>query len=367
MERSRKEGHNGNTGRMAAGCILFAVSLLLLYAARRSAGMADWYSEHIYRKLVGTVGRISGLFSFSLSEAGLYILVICLGIWAARTMLRVLRRQEGKTAALRFATGIFLMAGILFFLYTINCGINYERTSFSESEGIQTKEYTVQELEEVCRWLTGEVNESAGLVSRNEDKVMMLDEGLKEGAVSAMQSLGEIYPDLEGYYPVPKGLKNSWILSVQNLTGVYSPFTIEANYNSAMTDYNIPFTACHELSHLRGFMQEQEANFIGWLACMHSPRPDFQYSGRLMGWIYCMNLLQKTDYDVYREVRAELSAEAEPDLQANHKFWEKYDGRIAEVANEVNDTYLKANGQKEGVKSYDKMVDLIVAYYYSLR
>ena len=29
----------------------------------------------------------------------------------------------------------------------------------------------------------------------------------------------------------------------------------------------------------------------------------------------------------------------------------------------MNDTYLKANGQKDGVKSYNRMVDLIVAYY----
>ena len=29
----------------------------------------------------------------------------------------------------------------------------------------------------------------------------------------------------------------------------------------------------------------------------------------------------------------------------------------------MNDTYLKANGQDDGVKSYDRMVDLIVAYY----
>ena len=29
----------------------------------------------------------------------------------------------------------------------------------------------------------------------------------------------------------------------------------------------------------------------------------------------------------------------------------------------VNDSYLKANGQADGVKSYNRMVDLLVAYY----
>ena len=106
-----------------------------------------------------------------------------------------------------------------------------------------------------------------------------------------MFSLGATYPELSGYYPQPKGLLFPAFLSVQNLSGIYSPFTIEANYNSAMVSYNLPFTICHELSHLRGFMQEEEANFIAYLASSQSDYKEFQYSGSLMGWIYCMNVL----------------------------------------------------------------------------
>ena len=84
-------------------------------------------------------------------------------------------------------------------------------------------------------------------VERDDDGIMRTDDGVQERAVKAMQALGETYPELSGYYPEPKGLFNPWILSVQQLSGIYSPFTIEANYNSGMVDYNIPFTACHEL------------------------------------------------------------------------------------------------------------------------
>lgn len=154
-----------------------------------------------------------------------------------------------------------------------------------------------------------------------------------------------------------------WILSVQNLTGIYSPFTVEANYNTGITAYNIPFTACHELSHLRGFMEEKEANFIGFLACRESDVPEFRYSGSLMGWIYCMNVLYRTDYEAWEEIRSTFPKEAEADLRANNEYWEKYDTPVAEVSNKINDTYLKANGQSDGVESYDRMVDLIVSEY----
>ena len=119
---------------------------------------------------------------------------------------------------------------------------------------------------------------------------------------------------------------------------------------------------CHELAHLKGFMQEQEANFIGYLAAIESDSMQFQYSGALLGWIYCTNALRQVDYQAYEDIRAELCEEAKIDLAVNNQFWQQYESPVAEVANQVNDTYLKANGQKDGVVSYDRMVELILAY-----
>ena len=138
---------------------------------------------------------------------------------------------------------------------------------------------------------------------------------------------------------------------------------MEANDNGDRPAYDKPFTGCHELSHLRGFMEEQEANFIAFLACISSERADFQYSGYLSGWVYCMNALYRADYESWQAVRGLLDEAAEPDLTANNEFWDRYEGTISETAERINDTYLKANGQADGVKSYNRMVDLIVAYF----
>ena len=135
--------------------------------------------------------------------------------------------------------------------------------------------HSAQELKDVCLWLTEEVNALSAEVDRDSSGVMTLEGPEGEGAVEAMRGLAEEFPVLEGYYPQPKKLLVSEILSYQGLTGVYSPFTVEANYNGDMTAYNIPFTVCHELSHLRGFMQEEEANFIAFLACIQSEQGGF--------------------------------------------------------------------------------------------
>lgn len=363
---SRKSDANKRKGIISV--ILTAAAVFLSIAARKLPGFAQWYSTHLYPLWVGSIGRLMGYLPFSGSEMLLYILLICAVLWFVRLMRgyrKEVKGNNGKAPADVLSGGwnLILLVSVLFFLYVANCGINYQRNSFSESSGIQAEEYTVEELKEVCQWLTRKVAAYSDTVERGEDGGMVLELPLGENAIAAMGELGEEYPELAGYYPKPKKLVNSWILSIQDLSGVYSPFTIEANYNGDMQDYNIPFTACHELSHLRGFMQEQEANFIAFLACSGSEEEAFAYSGYLMGWIHCMNVLYRADYDVWEEVRSQLPPEAEADLRLNSEFWARYDGRIAEVSNRVNDTYLKANGQADGVKSYNRMVDLIVAYY----
>lgn len=344
-----------------AGVVLAVLALVLGMVSRAAEGFAQWYSVHLYPLWVGSIGRLMGYVPFSVSEFLLYLLVIAAVVLTGKGVRSALAKDKKRPGV---RPGCFvLLTAMLIFLYVVNCGINYQRESFSESSGIRAEDYSAMELLQVCRWLNGKVAEYSDRVERGADGGMVLDISVQDSAVEAMRRLGQEYPELDGYYPRPKKLVNSWILSVQSLSGVYSPFTIEANFNGDMQDFYIPYTACHELSHLRGFMQEQEANFISFLACIGSGEDAFAYSGYLSGWIQCMNVLHKVDYEAWEELRGQFPAEAEADLRLNREFWARYDGRIAEVSNKVNDTYLKANGQEDGVKSYNRMVDLIVAYY----
>ena len=100
-------------------------------------------------------------------------------------------------------------------------------------------------------------------------------------AARAMQSMGEEYERLKGYYPEPKEIYFSDLLSQTYMKGYYFPFSMEANYNETMYVANKPNTICHEFAHLKGFIQEDEANLIGYLACVSSEDPMFRYSGYL--------------------------------------------------------------------------------------
>ena len=301
--------------RLSATAILLLGSALLMILAARSANFAEWYSEHIYPIAVESIGRVCGMIPFSVSEIGIYILILALLITLIRMIVKSVHSHTLR-ALPGWLSGVLLAVGILAFLYTACCGINYHRKSFSEEEGIVTYEYSADELKEICIWLTEEINVRADDVGRDENGLLELEASEREGGIEAMQSLAEEFP-----------------------------------------------TVCHELSHLRGFMEEQEANFIAFLACIGSERMDFQYSGYLSGWVYCMNALYRADYERWQEVRETLNAAAEPDLAANNEFCDRYEGTISRTAERINDTYLKVIGQVDGVQSYDRMVDLIVAYF----
>lgn len=341
----KKVQRTGNKTIAAAGLALLALAAAGEFAARNTEGFARWYSIHIYSVIVAVVGRVCGLVPVSVAELGLYVLM-AVSLWYG---FRNWRQWPC------IASRALFLVGAAAFLYTFNCGINYYRPPFSSELNLDVRASSVEELKALCEYLTEKVNETV------DDSCYQMR--WAAWGQEAMTALGREYPGLSGYYPKAKPVAISWILSIQQLSGIYSPFTVEGNYNRAMTDYNIPHTICHELSHLRGFMREDEANFIGYLACIKSDKKIFQYSGYLTGWIYAGNALAGQDVDSYRELYGKLHPQAVEDLRENSRFWNQYEGKVAEVSSQVNDTYLKINDQKEGVKTYGRMVDLMLAYH----
>ena len=179
----------------------------------------------------------------------------------------------------------------------------------------------------------------------------------------AMEKLGQRYRRLSGHYPFPKPILNTWILSVQQTTGVYSPFTVEANYNRDIAYYDIPFTICHELSHLRGYMQEEEANFIGVLATIGADDLYFNYSGYVSAWVYAGNALARIDSTAFATLYARINARTRQDMLYNNAYWQQFEGKSVEAHEQLNDAYLKMQGQASGVRSYGHVTDLMLEYF----
>ncbi len=369
--------------------VLLLFSLLGLFLSRHVPGFANLWSRCVYRPLSQLAALLWGRIPFSLTELLVYgVLLYTIGalLFALRRTIReVKNRAEGSAVRrplLRWLRRTAFTASLALFLYVAFCGINYQRDSFSTENGIVLREYSTAELTDLCEYLAARIRATAvPAASESQDNAVAADfpvpgetaesaknafamlNTLGEEAKQAMEQLGTEYPGLAGKYPLPKYLLNSRLLSVQQLTGIYSPFTIEANYNREIPWYDLPFTMCHELSHLRGYMQEEEANFIAFLACIGSDHAYFRYAGYLSAWVYCGNALAAADPTAFSRIYSSLPEEARADLSYNNEFWDRFESPVAEAAEKMNDNYLKANGQTEGTVSYDRVTELILYYF----
>ncbi len=344
--------------------VLVSVSISLL--SRNVQEFADWYNQWIYPIFMNVIGRISNLIPFSLVELTLYGLILLIVSSIIYAIYKIVKKQRKVTEVLLGGVKkTSWLVAVLYLMFVLLCGINYHRTSFATLYEFQDRAYTVEELEQISELFVKRINEinESGALGRLEDGTYTITRQDIVEAKLTLRNIGQTYPVLQGYYPNPKPLLFSEILSYQQVSGIYVPFTVEANYNADMESYAIPFTVIHELAHVKGFMKEEEANFISFLACTNSSNIKYEYSGYMYGYSYVIKELRKMDQNAYQRIIKLLGDEANEDYRRGIKFWNQYKGAVATISTKVNDTYLKANAQPAGVKSYNHVVGLITASY----
>ena len=161
-----------------------------------------------------------------------------------------------------------------------------------------------------------------------------------------------------------KPLFFSRLQSILGFTGVYFPFTGEANVNIDAPACMLPATVAHEMAHQRMVASEQEANFVGIAAAVTSGDPVFQYSGYLFGLVQLCNALAPVDRDAWNAiVQQYFTQEMANDWNANNAYWAELSSPVEETAEQVYDSFLKGNDQELGIRSYGACVDLLVAYF----
>lgn len=363
-------------------CALLFSIILLNIMYRTNTVFATSYSTHIYPYLTKTLGALWGVLPFSVFEF-LIIGGIIFVLFFLVKLIIIFIKNHNKNNIFYFwyhlkkyllNLGVIALSALL--IYSVTCGINYYRLPFSVCANIQTKEHSIEDLEQLCRILAKDLNEYSQYIEVDENGVFTTDGmDIEKEASLAMEALAIKYPCLTDFYPNAKPVLFSKFMSFTGISGIYSPYTIEANYNNHMPDLEKPMTICHELSHLSGFMLEDEANFISYLGCIESESYAFKYSGTYIAFIYASNAyFEYGDYEIYEEIMNSLNAQVHRDMENHSNYWYSDEVNIeieigdteinmSDVSSQVNNNYLQMNGQSNGVKSYDHVTDLLLSYY----
>lgn len=349
--------------------LLYSLIILLLGAALQTTarlipGFGDFYAVRVYPKLIIIPGKLFSLLPFSLHEILIYLAILLgIGLPVYGGYL-IARRRRCKNYFLKAAIAILCLGSTCFLILSLNWSVNYSRTGFIK-ENWPGGNPSISALKDLSQILIQDLQDLEEELTRDSQGLFSLDKALlNQKTKASMEAVGQVYPELAGYYPKPKAILWSSKMSDLDLTGIFSPITGEANYNKDIRDYLIPFTICHELAHYKGFIREDEANFAAYLSCLHSPFPEFRYSGALNGLSYTLNALARNlDSQGYQEILATVPEQALADLRANSQYWQEHRGKLAQISQAANDLHLKANSQKDGVLSYGKMVELLINYY----
>ncbi len=363
---------------LPAAFILFAV--ILNITGRVCRPFTDFYVTYIFPLWAATYGRVTGTFPFSVGEWMLYLAVVMSFVLAfGGAVYGTFRKKlpdKWKRIYKKYAFFYYWIFGIVCVIMTLNCFLLYQSSPISERYQIgagQGREYGISEITLVRDYVVEQANALSVTFDRDEKGYLVYPASFTDEAKAQMQRLGEKFDVLSGYYPDPKGLAISGFYSQQYIMGYYFPFSMEANYNRQMYLTNIPVTMCHELSHLKGFIREDEANFIGYLACVDSGDPLFRYSAYL-------SVIGYLDRDFFRAVGEDsevyLSHPVINDLVVeDRKFltqetWEKVEDNavlktetVKQAADAFLDTTLTLNGVEDGRISYSRVVDLLLQYY----
>ena len=175
--RIKRRRSRRNAGRIKKSVLipllLLAVAMLLMAASVYIDGFADWYAVWFYPVSAGAFGRVFGLVPTSVAEIGLYLTVIIFVLGMLYIILSLIHKNWNRFRTKRAAKVLLWTVSVLAFLYVVNCGVNYRATSFAERSGIQPREYSVEELRNVCLWLAQKVQETEPQITRDSDGEMI--------------------------------------------------------------------------------------------------------------------------------------------------------------------------------------------------
>lgn len=379
--------------KTAVPAFLIAFSLLLNLAGWISRSFCNFYARHIFPVWVETYGRLTGLFPFSVGERMLYlaaVLTAVLALWSSAAFVRAAIRRcrigpggkkppENKRLPVAlgiYGTVYFWITGVVCLVMTLNCFLLYHVSPVYERYeigGAGRERYGAAEIAALRDYVVEQANALAPLMSRDGEGDLVYEGDMIREAKEQMGRLSGRIDTLKGYYPDPKPLWASDFFSQQYIMGYYFPFSMEANYNDIMYVVNLPTTLCHELSHLKGFILEDEANFIGYLACVDSEDDFFGYSAYLSVLGYLDRDFYQAagkDREVYQSHPAISELVLRDDIFLTGETWEEVEETalistetVKEVSNTFTETALVLNGVEDGRVSYSRVVDLLLRYY----
>jgi len=333
--------------------------LLVKWLAGHPEWVEHYYSNGLYPMVSKFFRLLFGWIPFSIGEI-IYTLLILVGL---RFVIRYRKRIKKKP--LIFLRNLVLVFSVFYFTFHITWGLNYYREPLAKKLAIgnQTEHQAVLEL---TKKLLKKTNTLQLQITTDSTQMVQIPYNKKEVFKKTVQGYKDAtlqFPFLDYQRPSIKKSMFSSLSSYMGIGGYLNPFTNEAHVNALTPIFRIPVISGHEVGHQIGYSAENETNFIGYLITLKNKDPYFQYSASAYGLNHCLNAIYQTDKEEFKMLYAQLNEGVKKNYQELRDFNEAYKNPIEPIFEAVFNSFLKANNQPDGIKSYSKVVHLMVGYH----
>ena len=312
-----------------------------------------WYSTGVYpfiQRVLTPTSNLVPMAFFDPLTVGAFVLTAVAVARAIRDARRLKRWSRLLTTTVNLAT----TAAAVYLVFLALWGFNYRRVPMSSRLVVDRPAPNEEAVAALGLQAVQQMNALYKAAHAAEDTAPWRNEQLRTA-----------FDTVQGYLTnapraVPGRLKQTiygpyfrWT----SVDGMVNPFALEVMANPDLLAVERPFVAAHEWSHLAGYADESEANFVGWLTCLRADE-SAQYSG----WMY---LYWQLANEVTPPMRGRLAAALEPgprrDIDAIvERLLRGQLPALRRTSWMVYDSYLKANRVEAGIRSYGLVVTLIL-------
>lgn len=320
-----------------------------------------WYSNGVYPFTSALLRRALGILPFSLGDFLYAVMVIMVIRWI------VLRIKERFKDPKRWIINAVAGLSLIYFCFNLFWGFNYYRLPLHAALEIEN-DYTTEELVELTRDLIATSNSLQFSLTGNDS--LKVDIPYSKGEILQLSAEGydhidHEFPELDYKITSLKRSLYSIPLTYMGFNGYLNPLTNEGQVNTQIVSYKIPTTASHEIGHQLGFAKENEANFLACLTTMNHHDKYFNYSGYTFALSYCLSELYRRDPKLAEEMVQKLNFGIKENYREVREFWESHKNPFEPIFMFTYNSFLVANNQPEGMRSYSYVVALLVNYHKS--
>lgn len=326
-----------------------ALAAAPLPAAAVERYYSDWFYPALQAQLTSWANR---------SPIALFDFVVAFGVLAMVVVLwRAIAAAGRSRQVLPVARGLFSAATILAVVYLwfqLAWGFNYARLPLEDSIGYDRGRVNADAVRALAERAVHETNRGyAAAHASGFPEIGDVPPSLVQAFHDVERRLGRPRPTVPGR---PKRTIFGMLFRASGTSGMHAPFMLETLLNPDLTPAERPEVVAHEWAHLAGYAPEDDASFVGLLAALQAD-PAARYSGWLSLVFEASAQLPRAER---QRVLTALDAGPRKDQEAIVRRLQSRVETVERVSWETYDRYLKAQGVREGVQSYSRVVQLLI-------